>query len=96
MRTITIDPLFSTMEDLDRLIKGVTNMGRSTQLFNHTLDPAQWFADAWGEKGTGTYIFRKGKGFPHQLSPSSAAVPGNCDGSWGECTFICLTGRRRT
>ena len=101
-----IDPLFGTMEDLDRLIKEAADrdMGLMFDMvFNHTSTRHEWFARALkGEKEyQDYYIFRKGKKGsrtprPPTGSPSSAAAPGSMWRSWGSITFICLTGRRRT
>lgn len=61
-----IDPLFGTMEDLDRLIKEAADRGMGLMfdmVFNHTSTHHQWFARALkGEKEyQDYYIFRKGK-----------------------------------
>ena len=98
-----IDPLFGTMEDLDRLIKEAADRGMGLMfdmVFNHTSTQHEWFARALkGKKVTRTTIFfgKEKRGFPPPTgSPSSAAVPGSTWRSWGSITFICLTGRRRT
>ena len=61
-----IDPLFGTMEDLDRLIKEAADRGMGLMfdmVFNHTSTQHEWFARALkGEKEyQDYYIFRKGK-----------------------------------
>lgn len=61
-----IDPLFGTMEDLDRLISEADRRGMGLMfdmVFNHTSTSHQWFMRALaGEKEyQDYYIFRKGK-----------------------------------
>lgn len=98
-----IDPLFGTMEDLDRLIKEAADRGMGLMfdmVFNHTSTRHEWFARRLRERrSTRTTIFsgKEKRGFPPPTgSPSSAAAPGSMWRSWGSITFICLTGRRRT
>ena len=99
-----IDPLFGTMEDLDRLIKEAADRGMGLMfdmVFNHTSTRHQWFCAGSSRERRSTRITTfsgKGKrGSPLPTgSPSSAAVPGSMWRRLGQYYLhLYSTGRRR-
>lgn len=97
-----IDPLFGTMEDLDRLTTKAGELGMGLMfdmVFNHTSTSHEWFQKALNgdKKFQDYYSLRKGLRVIRRLtgSQSLAAVHGNIRRKWGNITFIYMTRPRQ-
>jgi alpha-glucosidase len=88
----TVDPVFGTLDDADRLIARAHELGLRVIVDivpNHTSDQHEWFAEALasppGSEARARYVFRDGEG-PDGAEPPNSWRSVFCGSAWHRVT----------